>query len=292
MLDDAVLIETHDPQFLALAERMERAFVWTLAKGGFNLAYAWGDKARVTLYQERKSIHGWAAWDDLSRDEQTARRTEPCVECGCVEWYEEDDRLKWAADEACRVCGGEGRRRATGREIRALDYAVRKHREQERRDRSGDDCWVEYVMRSQDVLEEWGCWNAPYETDGWRLDRTKRPKELPTVERTMPVKVYRGNQIVAVVEKPVRLTVHGAGRCRAAWRPVRAALVARSHELAVAVQRGGGDAVADEVLRRLRIDVTVCLEKIHNFGECLAERDRVERLLGTDGFDAVAGVFS
>lgn len=279
----------HDQNFLDLADRMERAFVWTLAPGGYNPAHAYGDDLRRCAYEAKKDAAGWEVFENLGVDGQAARMAVACVECDCVEWYENGNgKPAWEADRKCAMCRGTGRRTATTREREALEYRIRKQAEQEARDRCGEGCCVEYVMSSQDTLEAFGCWNPPRLTDGYTLDNSRRNRKPDKIVRTtFPVKIIKGTRIVAVVEKEVDLPVLQS-RAKKRWIPVRVALRQRAAELTREIDEV---AMTDAALAMWQGRLDACqrlISKINTIGDCSHEGSAVRDILAPDVYAAVA----
>lgn len=205
---DAVL------EIVSMSEEMAEFFVFSLAKGGFDR------KNPSPQYRERKEREGRNKWDDLKTEDREERLKAPLVECECVEYVEKPNRKSKVvvAYEYCFLCHGTGYRSMTSKEERALEFRFSKWREQERRDSCGEGCCAEYVMDSTERMAAHGYWHEPYETDGysplygWRNLRDQR------VKKSVAVKVYKGRQLVGVVEKEVSLSVVDH-KCREDWKP-------------------------------------------------------------------------
>ena len=272
------------------SEQITMCFVATLAKGGWNPSHAYGDSIRKAAYDERKLAAGLDIWHGMTKEEKEAHLEKKLVLCECVDFVLEKGKRNAMpyVDEYCGMCEGEGLRKATQKEIRAFQYRLEKIEEQYKRDHSGDDCCVEYVMQSQDVLEEYGCWNKPRAWDGIERNRLRHQEPPNWVKRMFPVKIIKGTRVVDVVEKEVSIPVR-KNKCRESWKPVQKMIgVVQSNlfdDLEIA-RANDDDKVAEEISRK--VDVTQrLLGKLGRYGDCRWNEQEVRMLLPEEEFQTV-----
>ena len=267
-------------EFYRSGERLVQAYVWTQAKNGYNPAYAHDDVDRKMAYDGRKERSGFAAWDDMDCDGQSARMSEPCVECNCVKWFSVSGRKSYVseANAYCAECDGTGKRNMQPIEREALEHTLEKRQEEIRRDNCGKDCYVDYVLQSQDTLEEHGCWHAPRRDDGWLVDKSVHKKRAE-IRVVLPVTIIQGTKVVGKVEKEVVL--HAVDdRTQPKWLPFKEYCISEIERI-LRVGNEEGDGTVKE-----RLDtMTLLVSKMRRYGECAYSASAAASVLPRGDYD-------
>ena len=275
-----------------ISEHMAMCFIASLAKGGWNPSHAHDDPIKKAIYNGRKLDDGMSEWGDMRVDAQDSHLQKKLVLCECVE-FEIVGKRKTPTpfvDDECPLCGGEGLRKATKKEIGSLRYRIRKWGEQYERDHRGDGCCVEYVMQSQDVQEEYGCWEKPRAWDGVTRNRLRHQIPVPTQVVKFPVKMYKGTKFVGIVEKEVSVPIR-ENKCRDNWKPVQVLICEQQtllrNDLEKERSRSGDGDVIEGIVRKIGV-VQRLLSKLSVYGDCSRNEQEVQMLLPPDAFERVA----
>lgn len=261
-----------------VGEFLADCYILTLAKGGYNVEYG----RKTFEYSIRKEREGRRVWSDMTAEEQEARKNEALVICEC--------NNDLGSDPYCEMCKGEGKRHMTTKERDVLEWKVRQWEDQEKREHCGDGNWCEYVMRSTDKMAKDGCWQNPYETDGYHLEKARRKTPLPTTTVRAAVKVYHKDVLVGIVDKEVKISID-KNKIPEKWKPLWKLLIERQEELQAEREVFLDTGILDRVKKKILL-LNAVQNVLARSGNCKKGAFMVESVLRREQFEEVAHLWA
>lgn len=255
-----------------IADSMIVFYVCSLAKHGFN------PKLKSEAYRIRKEKEGWKKWDDLSLEDRENRKEQALVKCECIEENKKPDRF-------CFLCKGSGKRMMTSKEKDAFEYGLVRRQDELDRAARGEDSCVKYVMDSIDKMNQTGAWHDPLPTDGWHVDKSIHRDKGPRTVVTLPVKIYKGKELVGIVEKQVVVSAVKS-KCRDEWKPLLKML--REHERLFRAELS--ELTNPRAIRKKKIQIEVVrsvIGRLTNVGNAINREDVCRKILFPHEFENV-----